>query len=491
MTVNLMADIDLAGRPWDPLGNSSNPFLGTFDGNNNTIYNLNVIGPSDNTGNGPSGFVAWLGQNESPAHVKNLTIDGAKVIGTHYVGAVAGYLGGGSIENCVVKNSTLINNYGGGNAEGDKTGAIVGQTNTETGWCTINQCTVENVIITGFRDIGCIVGASYELEKITNCLVKGNNKIIIDQTGNHETKDPNAGPILGRNLGSVTVNSTNNVEDNSISISAKVCTSGQFNKVLTAGISDISVQGNDVFVFNTTGSAPSGMAKDIKITLLTDVVFKADSATQSTNAFGWSNTGSIIIDGKGLYKLTFDHPDSDANHVTTNGAKLILKNLYLSNSGYNNGPWNRHDIVFDCTVSLENVNSDKAIALGSDAIFNHVTIKDSDVYGLWIKADGQTVTLENVTIEMGSTDGRAIAVKDQYVNDPQKVTLTITDSVIKSQTKAAVLVTSTAGAMISAQNVDISGVSADNTNLVWIDDGEGYANITDTTVSGGTAIIEP
>lgn len=214
-----------------------------------------------------------------------------------------------------------------------------------------------------------------------------------------------------------------------------------------------------------------------------------DAGTQWTNAFGGTETKTITIDGQGKYTLTFNYTDSDWSHVATNGAKLILKNLNLTNSGNNTGPWNRHDIVFDCAVELENVSSDKAIALCGTATLKNVKISDNsgEVYGLWITADGQTVTLNNVEINAN----RAIAIKDQYCDNPVRVTLNITDSKFTSAKKAAVLVTSTAGADITASNVDITGVAADSTNLVWVDNGAGYSNISDVTVTGCTAIVEP
>lgn len=232
--------------------------------------------------------------------------------------------------------------------------------------------------------------------------------------------------------------------------------------------------------------------KTIDVTLTGDVEITADSGTQWTNASGGAATETITIDGQGKYTLTFKHPDSDANHVATNGAELVLKNLNLTNSGYNNGPWNRHDIVFDCKVTLENVTSDTAIALGGTATMKNVTINETgDVYALWIKASVSTVELDNVTINC--PDGRAIAIKDEYVAESNRVAvqLNIKDSKIVSAKKAAILVTNTAGATINASNVDISGVTKDTTNLVWVDNNPNYQNLTDVTVSGCTAIVEP
>ena len=155
--------------------------------------------------------------------------------------------------------------------------------------------------------------------------------------------------------------------------------------------------------------------------------------------------------------------------------------------------WETYDLLFaNCTWNFKDVTFDKAVAIytNATATMNNVIINDSnDVYALWITAGAKSVTLNEVTTNC--PNGRAIAIKDQYVDSPRKVTLSIKDSTFSSAKKAAVLVTNTAGATINADNVDISNVSADNTNLVWVDNGASYQNISNVTVTGCTAIVEP
>ena len=80
-TVTLTAHIDLGSEEWTPIGNSSNPFKGTFDGNGHTISNLVITGDNSNVG--------LFGYTTDGA-VKNFTLNNAKVSGYLYVGAVAG-----------------------------------------------------------------------------------------------------------------------------------------------------------------------------------------------------------------------------------------------------------------------------------------------------------------------------------------------------------------------------------------------------------------
>lgn len=87
-TVSLTEDIDLGEYAWSPIGKSSAPFCGTFDGNNHVISNLYIKGTQDNSA--ANNYHGLFGNLNSPAIVKNFTINNAIVNGSLYVGAVAG-----------------------------------------------------------------------------------------------------------------------------------------------------------------------------------------------------------------------------------------------------------------------------------------------------------------------------------------------------------------------------------------------------------------
>lgn len=196
--------------------------------------------------------------------------------------------------------------------------------------------------------------------------------------------------------------------------------------------------------------------------------------------FGTDKTESIVIDGKGEHTITFNNTNSDWNAIYTKNenAVLTIKNATIDNSGHNadSGPWNSHDIIFNCNVVLDNVKSNNAITVGKNATIKNSTITDSTceqaAYMLWIQANGQTVTIENCKIEGKSTitnDNRAIKIADEYINEPKAVTLNVSDTTFSSDSKAAVLVTNTAGATINwGEENDISE-TVDTVNVVWID----------------------
>ncbi len=239
---------------------------------------------------------------------------------------------------------------------------------------------------------------------------------------------------------------------------------------------------------------------DPTYTRSSDDVFEVEVNATSENLYwGGASTKTINIDANG-YTISFKNTNGDWNNIRckNDAAVIIIKNAHLTNTGNNNGPWNRHDITFRNAVELYNVTSDKAIALENDSKLVDVEISDvhpdnSEAYGLWISAKGQTVDLDGVTItpSENKTTDRAIKIADQYLDSPAKVTLSVENSTFVSQKKAAILVTSKAGAVINwGRGNDITGVAADPANAVWVDGGQEYQNIEDVTVTGASVIIE-
>lgn len=229
----------------------------------------------------------------------------------------------------------------------------------------------------------------------------------------------------------------------------------------------------------------------IVVSLEADLTY--DVAAWENDAMGGDSTKSVTIIGNGN-TITFNQTNSDWNNITTkNGSKLTITDAHITNSGHNDGPWNRHDLNFACEVELKNVTTDKAMAFKAGAKLTNVTISDantSDTYAIWIQPNGQTVTLNNCTIDMlECTDGRGIKIDEQYVSTPGKVTLNVSNTAFATEEKAAILVKSAAGAQINLTNVNIEKVAADSTNPVWVDEASAaYADLVEVT--GGTKVLE-
>ena len=89
----LDADIDCDGKTdFEPIGNDSHPFKGTFDGNENTIKNLQYSTESKTT---PVGFFGTI----SGGTVKDLTLSNCSFSGGSSTGAIVGNFDSGTLSN--------------------------------------------------------------------------------------------------------------------------------------------------------------------------------------------------------------------------------------------------------------------------------------------------------------------------------------------------------------------------------------------------------
>ena len=274
-------------------------------------------------------------------------------------------------------------------------------------------------------------------------------------------------------------------------------------QALDAGFGDATLENIAEWFGGTSISAPADDAalkndlqsddKTIVVNLTSDMTYDVDA--WANEAMGGSATEKVVINGNG-HTITFNNTNSDWNNIVTNGATLVINNATVTNSGYDatSGTWNAHDLNFGCDVEFNYVTFLNAVAVRADATFNNCKITDDstgDAYLLWIQPNGQTVTLNGCEIDATGTDGddRGIKIDAQYVDAPAKVTLNVKDTSFKTEKKAAIVVKSSAGADITLDNVDISGVTADTTNAVWVDsDASEYAEL--VKVTGGSVITE-
>ena len=104
-TVRLTANLDLGGseHPWTPIGDSKNPFKGTFDGAGHTLGGMYVTG-------GNAGLFAQI----SSAEIKNLTVSGTVSGSGSYIGGIAGNITSSTVKNCASLVDITGSNYIGG-----------------------------------------------------------------------------------------------------------------------------------------------------------------------------------------------------------------------------------------------------------------------------------------------------------------------------------------------------------------------------------------
>jgi len=140
----LLADIDVGGYAFLPLGGSYGSFTGTFDGNGKAISHLHLV-PTDDSYVGLFGYVE--GEH---ARVMHLTLTDPNVSSEfgRYVAPLVGYLHGGSVIDCRVQGARVV---------GDSyVGGLIGR--IEQG--TVTDSAADAVVI-GSSRVGGLVGESF------------------------------------------------------------------------------------------------------------------------------------------------------------------------------------------------------------------------------------------------------------------------------------------------------------------------------------------
>ena len=192
-TVTLTKDIELA-TPWMPIGTSSKPFQGTFDGQGHKITNLEVDLNATDTG-----FMAGLfGHVGTAGCIKDLTVSSLTVqisnlggySATCFVGAIAGQ-NQGTIVGCANKGVTVYGNQNNANV-----GGIVGKN-----MGSIENCYNLGRVYTGstytYNNLGGIVGENTSDGKVSHCFVRA--EVSSEVAGSSWS-----GAICGNNPGAVT-----------------------------------------------------------------------------------------------------------------------------------------------------------------------------------------------------------------------------------------------------------------------------------------------
>ena len=192
--VSLVNDIDLKNVPFTPIGRMTDcSFQGTFDGCCHTISNLKI----EATDKGAALFGYIQGNSNSPAMLSNLKLKDINIASVKNAAAFVAYDGNnvGTINNCHVDGGIIVSvphTVAGGFDDGDKVGGIAGQL---FGGHTISNCSVKNLTITAFRDLGGIIGHPNGKCYITNNTVEN---VTIYQSrknayGTYDTVDEIAG----------------------------------------------------------------------------------------------------------------------------------------------------------------------------------------------------------------------------------------------------------------------------------------------------------
>ena len=355
-TVEITNDIDLGGNAWTPIGTGSAvAFCSNFNGNGHTIKGLKVEGSLDN-----AGLFGAIGTSKA-ASIKNLTIDGAEIEGSHYAGAFAAWVqhpsdGQGNritIENIHVKNSKVVSTpieEGGVYDNGDKVGGVIGYAVRTV----VDNCSAEKCEVTAYRDFAGVVGVANTNATVRNCSVKD---VTLTINNEHNYKGYTS-------LAQYRVNSVTNVIDN------------------TATAENNS--GEATIVDPITEAFKADIA-DGNITLTEDVIFLSDEALEIEAG----EEVTIDLNGKTL----------------TLGSEALINNGELTISGGNIEAPNGNGVVTNAGGKLTieaNVTAYEATirALGGEVTINGGEFKQTGTavgtpstyrYGVDVREGGKVV----------------------------------------------------------------------------------------------------
>ena len=194
-TVKLLRDVELTDT-WTPVGGSSTPFKGTFDGNGHEITGLKITSGS---------YIGLFGYVGEGATIKNVNLVGANVFGVKRVGALIGQImGNATVSDCTVDSTSHVT------GSDSNTGGLIGEA---AGGITvkleklINYATVMNTENNGpSRAAGIIAqvtsGANVTITKCVNngaittnngyaggivAAKQGNSKVSFENCSNADT----------------------------------------------------------------------------------------------------------------------------------------------------------------------------------------------------------------------------------------------------------------------------------------------------------------
>lgn len=142
----LAANIDLSGYAWIPIGSSSEPFNGTFDGAGYEISNLNIELPNDSY-IGLFGYVTNTGANDP--NIFNLKLSVDSISGNSYIGSLIGYGVNVNLSELYITTNITTSLSSQGNI-----GGIIGYADNSS----IDKTSVSGIINGIGSNIGGIVG---------------------------------------------------------------------------------------------------------------------------------------------------------------------------------------------------------------------------------------------------------------------------------------------------------------------------------------------
>lgn len=376
-TVELMADIDLAGKTWTPIGNvdgyPGKTFSGTFKGNGHTISNMKAVPANPNSGEATAGLFG----SACSAKIQDLTLTNVDVQSTHYAGALLGYVSDNAntiIENCKViggkVSSTPVkinNNWD----NGDKVGGLIGAI-TEGSPTKVKNCSVQGVNIKAYRDVGELIGCYLDnTDNVTGCATQG---VTLEWDNSHDYKEFGSKDVKGAYFGGM-IGRRNDGQDQPEPVKPEVpyVTSRE---ELEKAISDNE---GKVIVGGTINARQLSFG----------------SGGKNVTFVGTGENSVFDLSGQG-----------EREYLSTGGSTLAFENITVKfNTEYMNG------IAHSNTISFKNCKIEGTLyGYADDYVFENCVFEVSgDKYDMWTWG-ANDVVMKNCTF---NTSGKALLVYNE------------------------------------------------------------------------------
>lgn len=205
----LIADINLTGKEWTPIGDNDNRYTGTFDGGDHTITGLTVT-----TSDQYAGLFGCIG---SGGTVKDVTLEGVQITTTRNVGDGGGVAGWsyGNIENCSVSGSVSVsgmNGFAGGVVGYQSGGFLTGCSSS----ATVNAGNIAGGVA-GSTDRGATLTACYATGDVTLESINSGSNFVGGVVGSNTSCTLKAcyawGSVTGSGSGTIYVGGVTGTND--------------------------------------------------------------------------------------------------------------------------------------------------------------------------------------------------------------------------------------------------------------------------------------
>ena len=342
---------------WTPIGNSSQPFTGTLDGDGHSVSGIYI-----NSGTDYQGLVGVL---DNGGTLQNLGVKASYIKGRNFVGGLCGTNMMGNVTNCynsgTVAGSNQVGGVCGWNYDGTVTncynaGNVTGNAYVG-GVCGENADNVTNCYntgsVTGSNYVGGVCGQNYAT--VTNCYNTGN------VTGN----DAYVGGVCGDNyIGTVTnCYNTGSVEGN----------------YSVGGVCGLNEFGTVTNCYYLTGTAASGIGED----------YNSGEATEKTADEFASGEVAWLLQGEqegqvwGQTIGTDDYPVLDADGTKRVYAVTLYQGSDAADARYLNSSGTFPTLTGNA-IAL--VDADSPFKTGTN-----IVVKDGDSYTCaeLVLADGE------------------------------------------------------------------------------------------------------